>query len=47
MQVLRKEAARAGSADHDDANKYRQLLVRAMHKAAVKVGRLQIGLPIF
>ncbi|KAI8439873.1 hypothetical protein MSG28_001341 [Choristoneura fumiferana] len=36
VQVLRKEAARAGSADHDDANKYRQLLVRAMHKAALK-----------
>ncbi|XP_063380048.1 coatomer subunit beta [Cydia fagiglandana] len=36
VQVLRKEAARAGSADHDDAAKYRQLLVRAMHKAALK-----------
>lgn len=36
VQVLRKEAARAHSADHDDAAKYRQLLVRAMHKAALK-----------
>ncbi|XP_061706706.1 coatomer subunit beta [Cydia pomonella] len=36
VQVLRKEAARAGSADHDDAAKYRQLLVRAMHQAALK-----------
>lgn len=37
VQVLRKEAARAASADHDDAAKYRQLLVRAMHRAALKV----------
>lgn len=37
VQVLRKEAARATSADHDDAAKYRQLLVRALHKAALKV----------
>ncbi|KAJ2938815.1 hypothetical protein O0L34_g18440 [Tuta absoluta] len=36
VQVLRKEAARAQSADHDGADKYRQLLVRAMHKAALK-----------
>ncbi|XP_049865553.1 coatomer subunit beta isoform X2 [Pectinophora gossypiella] len=36
VQVLRKEAARAASADHDDAARYRQLLVRAMHKAALK-----------
>ncbi|XP_026745255.1 coatomer subunit beta-like isoform X1 [Trichoplusia ni] len=36
VQVLRKEAARAASADHDDAAKYRQLLVRAMHRAALK-----------
>ncbi|KAJ0179108.1 hypothetical protein K1T71_004820 [Dendrolimus kikuchii] len=36
VQVLRKEAARAHSADHDDAAKYRQLLVRALHKAALK-----------
>ncbi|XP_045492678.1 coatomer subunit beta [Colias croceus] len=34
--VLRKEAARAHSADHDDAHKYRQLLVRALHRAATK-----------
>ncbi|CAK1551519.1 unnamed protein product [Leptosia nina] len=34
--VLRKEAARAHSADHDDASKYRQLLVKALHRAAVK-----------
>ncbi|XP_059061189.1 coatomer subunit beta [Achroia grisella] len=34
--VLRKEAARAASADHDHAATYRQLLVRALHKAAVK-----------
>ncbi|PZC80086.1 hypothetical protein B5X24_HaOG215427 [Helicoverpa armigera] len=36
VQVLRKEAARATSADHEDAAKYRQLLVRAMHRAALK-----------
>ncbi|CAH0629153.1 unnamed protein product [Chrysodeixis includens] len=36
VQVLRKEAARAASADHDDAAKYRQLLVRALHRAALK-----------
>ncbi|KAL0839233.1 hypothetical protein ABMA28_016000 [Loxostege sticticalis] len=36
VQVLRKEAARAQNADHDDANKYRQLLVRALHRAALK-----------
>ncbi|XP_028165988.1 coatomer subunit beta, partial [Ostrinia furnacalis] len=36
VQVLRKEAARSHSADHDDANKYRQLLVRALHRAALK-----------
>ncbi|CAB3222703.1 unnamed protein product [Arctia plantaginis] len=34
--VLRKEAARAQSADHDDGPKYRQLLVRALHKATLK-----------
>ncbi|XP_026491728.1 coatomer subunit beta [Vanessa tameamea] len=34
--ALRKEAARAQLADHDDADKYRQLLVRAMHRAALK-----------
>ncbi|KAM3958230.1 LOW QUALITY PROTEIN: coatomer subunit beta [Aphomia sociella] len=34
--VLRKEAARAAAADHDDAARYRQLLVRAMHRAALK-----------
>uniref|UniRef100_A0A2A4JRY4 Coatomer subunit beta n=1 Tax=Heliothis virescens TaxID=7102 RepID=A0A2A4JRY4_HELVI len=36
VQVLRKEAARATSADHEDAAKYRQLLVRALHRAALK-----------
>ncbi|KAH9633916.1 hypothetical protein HF086_009729 [Spodoptera exigua] len=36
VQLLRKEAARASSADHDDAAKYRQLLVRALHRAALK-----------
>ncbi|XP_068627553.1 coatomer subunit beta [Battus philenor] len=36
VAVLRKEAARAQNADHDDAAKYRQLLVRAMHRAALK-----------
>ncbi|XP_060800614.1 coatomer subunit beta [Amyelois transitella] len=36
VAVLRKEAARAAGADHDDAAKYRQLLVRAMHRAALK-----------
>ncbi|CAH0717494.1 unnamed protein product, partial [Brenthis ino] len=36
VAALRKEAARAHLADHDDAAKYRQLLVRAMHRAAVK-----------
>ncbi|XP_035430948.2 coatomer subunit beta [Spodoptera frugiperda] len=36
VQVLRKEAARATNADHDDAAKYRQLLVRALHRAALK-----------
>ncbi|CAH2063883.1 unnamed protein product, partial [Iphiclides podalirius] len=36
VAVLRKEAARAHHADHDDAAKYRQLLVRAMHRAALK-----------
>ncbi|XP_045459801.1 coatomer subunit beta [Melitaea cinxia] len=34
--ALRKEAARAQLADHDDADKYRQLLVRALHRAALK-----------
>ncbi|XP_032511687.2 coatomer subunit beta isoform X1 [Danaus plexippus] len=34
--ALRKEASRAQLADHDDAAKYRQLLVRAMHRAAIK-----------
>ncbi|XP_075972533.1 coatomer subunit beta [Anticarsia gemmatalis] len=36
VAVLRKEAARAHSADHDDGPKYRQLLVRALHKATLK-----------
>ncbi|CAH0397263.1 unnamed protein product [Chilo suppressalis] len=36
VQVLRKEATRASSADHDDAAKYRQLLVRALHRAVIK-----------
>ncbi|XP_045533840.1 coatomer subunit beta [Papilio machaon] len=36
VSVLRKEAVRAQAADHDDAAKYRQLLVRAMHRAAIK-----------
>ncbi|VVC91126.1 unnamed protein product [Leptidea sinapis] len=36
VSVLCKEAARAHSADHDDAHKYRQLLVRALHRAALK-----------
>ncbi|XP_072942042.1 coatomer subunit beta [Epargyreus clarus] len=36
VSVLRKEAARAHSADHDDAARYRQLLVRALHRAALK-----------
>ncbi|XP_045764016.1 coatomer subunit beta [Maniola jurtina] len=36
VSTLRKEAARAQLADHDDAQKYRQLLVRAMHRAALK-----------
>ncbi|XP_052738084.1 coatomer subunit beta [Bicyclus anynana] len=36
VSTLRKEAARAQLADHDDAHKYRQLLVRAMHRAALK-----------
>ncbi|CAK1577969.1 unnamed protein product [Parnassius mnemosyne] len=34
--VLRKEAARANNAEHEDAAAYRQLLVRAMHRAALK-----------
>ncbi|XP_048480791.1 coatomer subunit beta isoform X3 [Plutella xylostella] len=37
VQVLRKEAARATSADSDHAAQYRQLLVRALHKAALQV----------
>ncbi|XP_048480794.1 coatomer subunit beta isoform X6 [Plutella xylostella] len=36
VQVLRKEAARATSADSDHAAQYRQLLVRALHKAALQ-----------
>ncbi|XP_022117722.2 coatomer subunit beta [Pieris rapae] len=36
VSVLRKECARAHSAEHEDATKYRQLLVRAMHRAAIK-----------
>lgn len=40
VQVLRKEAARATNADHDDAAKYRQLLVRALHRAALKVSSI-------
>ncbi|KAG6447828.1 coatomer subunit beta [Manduca sexta] len=36
VSVLRKEAARATATEHDDAAKYRQLLVRAMHRAALK-----------
>ncbi|CAG5019069.1 unnamed protein product [Parnassius apollo] len=34
--VLRKEAARTNNAEHEDATAYRQLLVRAMHRAALK-----------
>lgn len=37
VSVLRKEATRAAGASHDDAAKYRQLLVRAMHRAAIQV----------
>lgn len=36
VAVLRKEAARAHSTEQDDGPKYRQLLVRALHKATLK-----------
>ncbi|XP_053600601.1 coatomer subunit beta [Plodia interpunctella] len=36
VSVLRKEATRTSSAGHEDAGKCRQLLVRAMHRAALK-----------